>query len=251
MPSWPPELASRILDLPLGAGAVAAFDADETLWHTDAGIGFLEWCSRTRVLPGEDGGAGVFEAYRRTREQDEEAGLMACATAFVGLPVARLEELSRGFSREFVEPLVYPAMRELLEWLQGRGVAVYVVTASYRHAALPGAAALGIPPERVVGIRLREVGGVVTGERLGPVTFRGFKASELEAHAGGPPVLAMGNGSNDRELLEAATHMAVAINPSTSARRDGTASLAAAAAGHGWPVLRLADPRSGEPPRLQ
>ena len=239
---WPEDLAKRLQDLPL-ADAVVAFDADETLWHVDAGIGFLEDSSRRRVLAGEGGGAGAYEAYLATREADEGAGLMACATAFVGLTEARVQELAADYAARDVVPRIYPEMRQLFAWLHGQGARVFVVTASFEHAVRAAAGALGVPPERVVGIRMAVEDGIVTDQRVGPITYRGGKPAALRAVSGAAPVLAMGNGSNDRELLEAATQLAVAINPSSKPRRDGTPSLQDAAERYGWPTLRLADPQ--------
>jgi phosphoserine phosphatase len=241
---WPEDLAARILDLPL-EGAVVAFDADETLWHTDAGIGLLEHASRDRLLLGEDGGAGVFDAYVETRAQDEGRGLEACALGFVGLTEARVAELAADYAAREVIPHIYPAMRQLFDWMHGVGARVFVVTASFEHAARAAAGAMGVPPERVIGIRLAvDEEGVVTDRFVGPITYRGGKPAALRAVSGAAPVLAMGNGSNDRELLEAATHLAVAVNPSAKTRRDGTISLAGRAEELGWPVLELADPSS-------
>lgn len=239
---WPDDIAARLRALPL-AGAVAAFDADETLWHTDAGIGFLEDASKNRRLAGDDGGAGVYDAYLETRARDEGEGLMACATGFVGLREERVAELSADYAAREVVPRIYPAMRQLFDWLHGQGARVFVVTASFEHAVRAAAADLGVPPERVVGIRLAVEDGVVVEERVGPITYRGGKPAALQAVCGSAPVLAMGNGSNDRELLEAATHLAVAVNPSPRPRRDGTCSLAARAEELGWPVLHLEDPQ--------
>lgn len=241
---WPQDLADRIRDLPL-RGAVVAFDADETLWHTDAGIGLLQDASKNRRLAGEDGGAGAYEAYLETRARDEGEGLMACATGFVGLAEDRVVELAADYAAREVIPRIYPAMRELFGWLHAQGARVFVVTASYEHAVRAAAGDLGVPPERVVGIRLAVEGGVVMPERVGPITYRAGKPAALRAVSGAAPVLAMGNGSNDRELLEVASHLAVAVNPSTTTRRDGTPSLLARAQELGWPVLRFEDPHPG------
>lgn len=233
---WPAEVAARIEALELEPGAVAAFDADETLWDGDAGVGLLEWACREGHLLDP----GAHARYLALREEDEGAALALCATAYAGLAPARVEELAEEFFAAGLGARIFPAMRALVDHLHGRDVRVHVVTASPAFAVLPGSRALGIPDQRVVGIELVREGDRYAAEVAGAITYRGYKATELRGRAGAPPVLAMGNGSNDAELLASATELAVAINPSEKGRADGAPSLAEEASARGWPVVRLA-----------
>lgn len=239
--SWPDDLRRRLLDLDLREGDVAAFDADETLWHGDAGVGFFQACATRGDLA--SGGVEVFDAYVAARRDDEGEGLRRCATAFAGLEVEVVEALAEAFFQQHLLPAVYPEMLELFTWLESQGVEAWIVTASPVFAALPGGRALGVPPERVVGIQLAREGGRYLDRIEGPVTYRVGKPEALRAACGRAPRVAAGNGSNDAELLEAATDLAVAVNPAPGTRRDGTPGLAQRAQAQGWPVLRLEDPR--------
>ncbi len=225
------------MGLPWRSGEIAAFDADETLWADDAGVGFLEWADLGGRLPGA--ARGSFDAYRRLRPQDEAAALGLCATAFAGLTVDHVAELAEEHFAARIAPGIFPAMRELVAWLGARGVPVWVVTASPRFSVLPGTRRLGIPDERVLGVEVEVVDGRVGPRLSAALTYRSEKATRLAAAAGRAPLLAMGNGSNDRELLESATGLAVAVDPSAKPRSDGGPSLAETARQHGWPILRL------------
>ena len=236
---WPVPVSEAVEALGLRPGDPVAFDADDTLWDGDLGIGLLEWASTRKVLAAADGGKGAFARYQELRAADEARGLEVCATFFAGLPVARVAELAEAHFRERMAARVFPAIRTLLVFLASRGAAVYVVSASPRFAVLPGTRALGIPDAQVAGIELAAEGGVYRDHLAGPITWRAEKALALVRLAGRGPVLAAGNGSNDLELLASATGLAIAVNPSTSARRDGEASLHDAARARGWPIVRL------------
>lgn len=236
---WPADVAARIEALDLGPSTPAAFDADDTLWDGDLGIGLLEWASARRVLAGPEGGKAAFAEYQAARARDEGLGLELCATGFAGLPVGTVAALAEAHFQECMADRVFPAIRSLLGYLGGAGVPVYVVSASPRFAVLPGTRHLGVPDAHVIGIELAVADGVYLGRMEGGLTWREEKASRLRRRAGRPPVLAAGNGSNDLELLASATGLAIAVNPSTGARRDGGPSLAAAARDRGWPIVRL------------
>lgn len=238
---WPVDVAERLRALQLGTGDVVALDGDGTLWWGDAGEAFLAYAAEKGAL-GPDP-EGLLDQIRRVTSLDQEDGLQAQAMAFAGLEVARVEELARDFFREQLSASLHPAMAELLSWLHSLGVRVFLVTANFEHAVLPAAEHLGISPLRVIGVRLRVLEGVLQGLRIGPIPFRSGKARELHEHTGRAPRLVLASGSDDRELLEAATDLAIAVNPSPRQRRDGAASLARHAAEVGWPILRLPDPR--------
>lgn len=233
----PLDLAERIRALPWAPGGLAAFDADETLWADDAGVGFLEWADRGGRLLAEQRGA--FEEYRRLRPRDEGKALALCATAFAGLAAEEVAALAEAHFATRIAPGIFPAMSSLIDWLREAGAAIWVVTASPRFSVLPGTRRLGIPDDRVLGLEVEVEAGRLGARLVGPPTYRAEKARRLVEAAGGPPLLAMGNGSNDRELLEAATGLAVAVDPSEKPRSDGGPSLADAARRLGWPVLRL------------
>lgn len=235
---WPAPLRSHLEALELGAGDLVAFDADETLWDMDCGVGFLEWASDQGKLPSQDG-ESPFEVYSRARLEDEREGLVRCADAFSGQEVAEVAGWAEEFFTQFGEPKIYPAMRQLVEYVEQSRAQFFIVTASPDFTVIPGAKALGLGAERVVGIQLEAEGGVYGSEIFGPVTYRQGKPEALRSRTGQAPRVAAGNGNNDRELLEAATDLAFAVNPSRSLRRDQTPSLYDAAKERAWPILKL------------
>jgi phosphoserine phosphatase len=88
---------------------------------------------------------------------------------------------------------------------------VYCVTASVKWAVEPGAQALGIAADCVIGIRTKVVNGLVTDELDGPITWReGKVVGLLEATGRKMPFLAGGNTMGDLALLDSASHIQIA-----------------------------------------
>jgi phosphoserine phosphatase len=199
----------------------------------------LEFSLQRNRLGKDLDGAGVLSELDRIAARDEEEGLLACARAFVGSPVEQVEALAKEWFETQLLPRLYPPVRQLVEFLHERGMRVFLISSSYEQALFPAAEALGIPRKRVIGIRFQEVDGRVSELRVGPLPFRAAKARELHEHTGIPPVLVVGSSADHRELLEAAIHLSLVINPSTEQRRDGAPSLATTAARHDWPILHL------------
>ena len=235
---WPEALRNQILGISWKPGDIAAFDADETLWDMDCGVGFLQWVCEQKKLP-LFSGKTRYEIYQEARKRDEKEGLSRCADAFQGRSVSEVKEWVQEFSESFCHHKIYPAMKDLFSWLQSRGVSVYIVTASPRFTVLSGAKEIGIPEEQVIGINLKVFDGIYSDEIIGPVTYRQGKPQALLEVTKKAPRLCAGNGNNDRELLEVATDLTVAVNPSKNTRRDGSQSLYDASKANNWPILEL------------
>jgi phosphoserine phosphatase len=101
----------------------------------------------------------------------------------------------------------------VLEKLRELEVEVYVVTASIKWAVEPGARALGLRDDQVIGIETEVVGGVVTDKAHGVITYREGKAEALLAKTGGvAPYFASGNTEGDRWLLQSASRSRLVIS---------------------------------------
>lgn len=113
------------------------------------------------------------------------------------------------FDRPYTE-LVYQPQLELIRHLHARGFKVFIVSGG-------GAAFLrvwaervyGIPPERVIGSRMkteyRVEGGRPAIHRLPEIAFVNDGAGKpvgIDTHVGGQPVLAFGNSDGDLEMIE-------------------------------------------------
>jgi phosphoserine phosphatase len=98
---------------------------------------------------------------------------------------------------------VYGEVDDLLRRLQERGHDVWIITASNQFVADEAADRLRVPRSRVVGIRPRIVGGLLTADLESPITYREGKLQAL-VERGLHPRLVAGDSMTDYEMLKAA-----------------------------------------------
>jgi phosphoserine phosphatase len=123
-----------------------------------------------------------------------------------------LRERTRRFFAETWAPKIFPEMRALVDALAARGAAVHVASASNRWIVEAGAAAFGIPAERVMAMRTVVDGGVLTRDIIPPAVTREGKARLLRERFAAPPALVAGNSTNDLPMLRLATKVALVVN---------------------------------------
>lgn len=161
-----------------------------------------------------------------------------------GLPVA---EVDRALST--VE--LRPGATDVLAALSDADVPVVILTGGFERGVRSALEAAGVAVDRVVANRLVAADGVLTGEVTGPLVD-GAKVAILESLATehGVPlaaVVAVGDGANDRSLLEAAG-FAIGYEPKPAVRDvldDSVTSmddLAAALRRHGVLPAERANP---------
>ncbi len=206
----------ELLSRPQGEGppALAAFDADGTLWADDAGEAMLRMFAREGGLPGrtED---DILEEYNARVEADVSAGYAWAVTVMAGGTETGVQALARRTMDSFLPSRLFPAMASLVRNLHAHPAwEVVIVSASNRWIVEAGVAVLGLASTQVMGIQM-EVHDGVLGETLQlPLTNGVGKVEALQKRYGRPPALAMGNSMHDAPMLAAATERAVAINPS-------------------------------------
>ena len=198
---WAPEVhaaLSALLDQP-GEGRLAAFDFDQTCIGGDIGESLLDAL-----------GDEVRAEYERMDiEQGHEVSYPWCAAVLGGRSADALDAFAAEISEACLasgKVRLRPEIQDLHEALRERGWEVWVVTASARRAVLPLAAHYGVPPERVLGMELREEDGWVHREVVGTVTYRQGKVDALFQATGKTADLAAGDSITDLELLRSATH---------------------------------------------
>lgn len=229
--SWDPPVSRRLMDFlaAASAGTLAAFDADGTLWSRDVGEAFLKWAGETGKLKRWPKGDAAWTQYEmRIATGDLRYAFEFCLTAFADLP----DEQVAVWAREFVHPkwdeYLYRPMRSLVSTLHQREAEVWIVSGSPAWCVVPGAALLGVPPERVIAGRPELSGGIVQDRIAGELPIHDSKVKALIAAAGRAPHLAAGNSEYDYPLLESARVLSLLINPATdswTARKGGDAWL--------------------------
>ena len=113
------------------------------------------------------------------------------------------------FNRPYTE-LTYQPMRELLDYLRAHGFKTYIVSGGGAEFMRPWVEqAYGIPPEQVIGSRVREQYEVRNGQpvivRQPAIDFIDDQAGKpigIHQHIGRRPILAFGNSDGDFEMLE-------------------------------------------------
>ncbi|CAN0071329.1 unnamed protein product, partial [Phaeothamnion confervicola] len=210
---------------------IAAFDADGTLWTSDAAETFISWMHRRGGW--ERHGAFVDSYYAMLAAGEHLKAYGYVAQLFEGMTVAEAEGLCEEFYRTTdMESFVLPQMRSLIARLHAQGWLCYIVTASPTWVVVPGAARLGVPASRVLGVEVAVDGetGVVTAALQLPLPCRDGKVTALKA-AGIRPQLAAGNTLDDVPMLLYASDTGLVVDPTSPA-------LEAMAAERGWAVFR-------------
>lgn len=101
---------------------------------------------------------------------------------------------------------------DLLDEAKTRGMDVWAISGSSRWSVEPVFAALGIPPDRVIGIEMESVAGVVTAREILPIPIREGKVGAMEARGIPMPVLVASDSRNDIPLFRASTDLKVRVN---------------------------------------
>lgn len=209
-----------------------AFDADGTLWRGDVGEDFLRFLAIEGELPHAPTGQGVYGEYERRVAVDPADAYAYAVEVMAGVALERLVQLCRKYFDLRYAGRVFPFVRPALAALQHRGCSPWVVSASPRWIVQAGAAALGLDPDRVIGVSCPVREGRLTGVVDLPVPCGEGKVARLRER-GVRPDLAVGNGELDLPMLAYAKR-AVVVAP----HGDPGNGLVRAALSRGWPVQR-------------
>lgn len=212
---------------------IAAFDADGTLWDTDAGENFFDYqihyCGLN--LP-----ADPWKHYLDTKAVDPRVAYLWLAEISKG---HSLNEVRKWAAQAVAKIRPYPVLKsqkDLIAKLKQLGFEVYVITASVKWAVEPAAALVGVDQDHVLGVETVVRNGVVTDEPVYPVTWREGKAEALLKATGGvKPLFASGNTDGDQMLLELASiPLAVSTQNTPSKLNDSEKRLRDLAVQRGW-----------------
>jgi len=236
-PFSPAKLSALLSDLekfrPKGR-AVAAFDADGTLWNTDLGEAFFEYQIRKKLVPMPEDPWGHYNWMKR--EVSHTAAYVWLAQILKGVPLTRVRE----WAEASVASSELPVFREqevIFRKLQELDVEIYIVTASITWAVEPGARRLGLRDGFVLGIETEVVDGLVTETPKGVVTYRQGKAEAILRKTGGVrPYFCAGNTEGDHWLLEAASHVQLVMSaaPEGTENFPSESKMLALAQERGW-----------------
>ncbi len=237
-PHWltPFSLAFRAAIEPLlavtGRRRVACFDADGTVWSDDIGEAFLRWL----VAGGHVGGGrsvdAVWDDYEARVEANQCEGYGWAVALMAGLAEADVSLWARQMAAAW--PNYRPAMVDLMRGLEAAGVEVWWVSASHRWIVRAAAQRIGVGVDRVLGVTVPVVDGILGSEVVQPMTCRAGKAAAIAKWIGVAPDLVFGDSRGDLEMMEAA---AAALVTTRGDRPDSAFVVSAEA--RGWPVQRF------------
>lgn len=178
---------------------LVALDADGTLWREDANHILLKYEREKGLRKVSDLLDPFYEEEKnRYRRCELFAERQAGWTK---------EELKQHCSRALEEdPLsVFPFQRKLLTYLKEKGFKIYIVTASLKILVEVAVKLYDLPVDGVLGVETKIKEGLISSEILRPAPLSGAKAEVFLKHSQGKKcVLAGGNTSSDRPLLEMA-----------------------------------------------
>lgn len=220
--------------------AVAAFDADGTLWNTDMGEAFFDYQiknDRIRSELQEPLPEDPWGHYTWLKEKvSHTKAYLWLAQILKGVELSKVRRWAEECAS--AEPLpVFKEQLRIIGKLNELHVEIYIVTASITWAVEPGARRLGIRENQVLGIETEVVGGRITDKPRGVITYREGKAEALLAATGGvKPYFCAGNTEGDKWLLEAATAKRLVISSAPEGTENyGTEmKMQAMAKEHGW-----------------
>jgi HAD superfamily hydrolase (TIGR01490 family) len=220
---------------PAGPGVGAFFDLDGTLvagFTATAHAG--DRIRRRQASVGEV--LGVAEAMMRYRFGRMQFGRLVVRGAgyLRGEPLAELEAIGDRLFADRISARVFPAMREIVQAHQERGHTVALCSSALTIHAQPVARYLGI--QHVLCNRfVIDHEGLLTGDIVRPIEWGPTKAAAVQHFSVEHKTLLddsyfYADGDEDAALMALVGHPRP-VNPRPR--------LAAAAAQHGWPVLRV------------
>ena len=195
----------------------AAFDADGTLWDIDLGENFFNYQIDQKCVPLPESPWSHYLNLKKVSNDPRAAYLwLAQINANQSLEQVRAWGLA---AFESAHPVpIFSEQKKLIQLFLENQVKIFIVTASITWAVEPGAVALGLSPEQVIGVETKVKDGLVTTEGIHPITYKQGKVEALLKHTNGVrPFFASGNSTGDTDLLKSATHLQLAVS---AASRD-------------------------------
>jgi HAD superfamily phosphoserine phosphatase-like hydrolase len=189
--------------------AIAAFDADGTLWDTDLGEGLFRYQIEKKAvrLPTDP-----WAEYVRLKQIDRHAAYLWLAQINKGVTLTQVRDWAEKAVAS--QPLpIFEEKKAIIQKLKDLDVEIYIVTASIKWAVEPGARRLGLSDQQVIGIETEVHDGIVTDQQRGLITWReGKPEALLQRTEGVRPYFAAGNTEGDLWLLEAATDLRLVVS---------------------------------------
>ncbi len=205
------DLKSRNVEL------IAAFDADGTLWDIDLGENFFQFQIDNKLIPlPNDPWKHYFDM--KKVNNDPRNAYVWLAQINKGINVNQVQKWAQQAFDSVVPRPIFSEQKKLIEFFLKHSVQIYIVTASIKWAVVPGALALGLSAENVIGVETQIENEILTEAAVLPITYRQGKVDALfKRTRNAKPFFCSGNTIGDFELLQSSTQFKLAVS---AASRD-------------------------------
>lgn len=194
---------------------IAAFDADGTLWDIDLGETFFHHQIDHQLvkLP-----PNPFQVYEDMKAENPQKAYLWLAQICKNQKLEQVHEWAERAVKDQAPLPIFLEQKKIIDLFLKNGIQVYIITASVKWAVEPGAELLNLKKENVIGVETVVQDGIITDQQKGLITYRQGKVDALLAHTNGKrPFFCSGNTMGDYQLLQAATHLSLAVS---AASRD-------------------------------
>ncbi|MBI3183750.1 MAG: haloacid dehalogenase-like hydrolase [Myxococcales bacterium] len=139
--------------------------------------------------------------YRALEEQDPVAAYRLLPLAFAGARLEDVHALAREHFHQALRAHYFRSSLDIFRALEAAGIENHVISASPHFFVTASSDTLGLPAERIHGIRLGVAGGRLTEEVLEPVTYAAGKSQVVQEiaeriHSSGPQVFLIAGFGN-------------------------------------------------------
>lgn len=209
------QIESTIASLP--PPLIAAFDADGTLWDVDLGENFFQYQIDNRQIPLPPDPWNYYLEMKKINNDPRDAYVWL-AQINKDIPLSELQHWAQSAFDKVTPNPIFSEQKKLIDLLLKHSVQIYIVTASIKWAIEPGAKALGLNPDQVIGAETEVKNGLITEQKILPITYRQGKVDALLKKTRNiRPFLSVGNTIGDYELLQCSTNISLAVS---AASRD-------------------------------
>jgi phosphoserine phosphatase len=194
-----------------------AFDADGTLWDTDLGENFFQHqIDNNQVSLPADPWGNYYDL--KKINNDPSSAYVWLAQINKNQKLVDVQGWAQTAFDSILPKPIFSEQKKLIDLLLKNDVQIYIVTASIKWAVEPGARALGLTADNVIGVETVVTNGIITDTQVAPITYRAGKVEALLKKTNNiKPFLSSGNSIGDYELLQCATDIKLAVS---AASRD-------------------------------
>lgn len=222
---WPQEVNHRIENflnstIVIQERKVAVFDCDGTLFgqvpHYLADEALYSYYQKRYAGKSDKISKEKMQIIRRMREiSNVSTDYLRSRSDFLsGMSRTDIEQMGRDCFHEKYQEKFYPQMKELLSNLKEYGFEIWVLSASpellyqgFVHSQL------GIPVERILGVRSIVRNDTATNILVLPIPQDGGKADAIQTLIKAKPLFVGGNSRGDMEMMNESVGLKLIVNP--------------------------------------